>query len=108
MAPPAFDDAFALTGRVCHLAYPPIIFGYFFLGSGAAVPFTFTCLDFLTFFLPLVPIVPSNDNNLCFSYLENLGAAGRACSLGRRLAILEGNWLGILELPAGPALHTVS
>jgi hypothetical protein len=39
---------------------------------------------------------------------EHLGATNRAHTLGRRLAILHGNGLGILHFFLGAALHTVS
>jgi hypothetical protein len=46
--------------------------------------------------------------SLTLPYFEHLGAAGRAHTLGRRLAILHGNGLGILHFFLGAALHTVS
>ena len=46
--------------------------------------------------------------SLALPDLEHLGAAGRAHTLGRRLAILHGNGFGILHFFLGVALHTVS
>ena len=44
---------------------------------------------------------------LALPYFEHLGAASRAHSLGRRLAILHGNSLGILHFLLGAAFHTI-
>ena len=44
---------------------------------------------------------------LAFAYFEHLGAASRAHSLGRRLAILHGNGLGIFHFLLGAAFHTI-
>jgi len=44
---------------------------------------------------------------LTLAYPEHLGAAYRAHTLSRRLAILHGYGLSILHLPFGSAFHTV-
>jgi hypothetical protein len=38
---------------------------------------------------------------------EHLGAANRAYTLGRRLAVLHGDALGVLDFPLGAAFYTV-
>jgi hypothetical protein len=44
---------------------------------------------------------------LALADFEHLGATNRAHTLGRRLAILHGNGLGILHFSLGTALHTI-
>jgi hypothetical protein len=43
-----------------------------------------------------------------FTDPEHFGAANRAGALGRRLSVLHGNALGILDLSLGSALNTIS
>jgi len=45
---------------------------------------------------------------LAIPYFEHLAAASRAHSLGRRLAILHGDGLGILDIYLRSALYTIS
>ena len=44
---------------------------------------------------------------LALPYFEHLGAANRAHSLGRRLAVLHGDGLGALHFFLGAAFHTI-
>ena len=46
--------------------------------------------------------------NLGFTDSEHLGAAYRACALGRWFAILHGYDLSILHFPLSAAFHTIT
>ena len=48
------------------------------------------------------------ERGLSFADSEHLGRAGRADTLGRGLAVLHRDGLGVLDFPLGATLHTIA